>query len=485
MRTRLLLFLSTLLVYAYFFQGYGSNQGAHFDTARAIVERGTFRIDQYWLQDMFGPGFTGDVSFNDQKEVYSAKPPGLPLVVAPFYAAVYHIERALGIDFSTKRVATINLHLCTIWGSGLAGAILAVAMYGYLRSRGMTEPQSILLSAGFAFGSLVFAYSGMLVAQPLLAMCLFVAWRLIDGEGKLTAARATSAGVLLGIAALAEISCAPAIPAYLIAAWLRRRSAVLYLLPGLLAAAAVQMTYQHFAFGSPFNSSYTRVYPVFMQQGQILGHIGWPDPRRLYWLSIHPVRGLLYCCPIFFIAIIALWSPRDRSPGAPRRTSWIVPAAVIGVYLAFNFTYNAWTAGWGTGPRYLVPALPFMLAVAVQGYRRYPRIATALIAISVANMFAVAAVGTQWGIKDIFGKPRGDDPVAESFLTLTKRIVAHDPGGTNLGLRVGIKSLWTLIPPGIVVASVFAWAAALKLRERRIQTSETDVGVTPSAEAVG
>ena len=53
--------------------------------------------------------------------------------------------------------------------------------------------------------------------------------------------------------------------------------------------------------GSPFASSYSRVDPQYIHQGQLLGHFDWPDIRRLWWLSFHPVRGLLYCCPILII----------------------------------------------------------------------------------------------------------------------------------------------------------------------------------------
>jgi len=53
----------------------------------------------------------------------------------------------------------------------------------------------------------------------------------------------------------------------------------------------------------------------------------------------------------------------------------------------------------------------------------------------------------------------GDDPVAGSFLTLTKRLIARSRASTNLGLEMGIPGLWSLIPPLLVVATLAIWIA--------------------------
>ena len=450
MRSDLLLFLATLFVYGYFFQGYGYNQDAHFDTVRAIVERHTLEITPY-IADPYGPGFTGDVSRAGDR-VYSSKPPGLALVVLPCYAVTYAIERAMGIDPTTDSNVTANQWLCTVWGSVLPGAILAVSLRRYFRRRGMSGADSLLLAGGFAFGSLMFPYAGMLVTQTLMAACLFIAWRLIEDPNP-TDARAAIAGALLGLSLLAEISAAPLVLVYLFVAWTRRRRAALCFLIGPILAVIVLLIYQCIAFGGVFASSYSRVNPNYQDRGLLLGHFNLPDPRMLYWLSLHPVRGLFYCCPIFFIPILSV-----LARGAEiARKDWIIPAAVIANFLLFNLTFHGWTGGFGTGPRYLIPTLPFIMAFAPAGYRRFPRICVALILISVAAMLAVTAVRVQWEA-NLFGPPRGYDPVAESFVSLTKyRHIARDRGSSNLGLLLGLRGMWSLLPPLLVIA---AWVAS-------------------------
>jgi hypothetical protein len=460
-RSEASLFLAVLFVYAYFFQGYGYNQDAHFDTVRAIVERGTLEIGPY-VADPYGPGFTGDVSRVDER-VYSSKPPGLALVVLPAYAIVYGVERVLGIDPTTAEHVTVNQWLCTIWAGALPGAVLAVALFRYFRRRrGLGECESLLLATGFAFGTLMFPYGGMLITQTLMAMCLFVAWMLIDDESA-TDARATVAGLLLGITLLAEISAAPLVLVYALVTWLRRPRAAVGLLIGPAAAVIILLIYQRLVFGGALSSSYSRVNPDYLQPDLFLGHFHWPDLRRLYWLSIHPVRGLLYCCPILFIPILAFLAPRDWT--WPRRHG-LIPAAVIADFLLFNLTYHGWTGGFGVGPRYLVPALPFMMVFAPAGYRRFPRISLVLIIISVAAMLAVTAVRAQWEA-NLYGPPRGYDPVAESLLSLTKyRHVARDRGSSNLGLTIGLRNLWSLTPPLLIIAAVAAWIVRCSRHER-------------------
>jgi hypothetical protein len=98
--------------------------------------------------------------------------------------------------------------------------------------------------------------------------------------------------------------------------------------------------------------------------------------------------------------------------------------------------------------------------------KKFPRISITLIAISVLSMLAVTAVRVQWRIEDIHGPPVGDDPVAGSFLTLTKRLIARSRASTNLGLEMGIPGLWSLLPPLLVVAIIAMWIARLRFRSR-------------------
>ena len=76
-------FLVALISTAYFFNGGGQNQNANFDLARALVEQGSIRIDDY--RDN-----TIDVSFAGG-HFYSNKAPGVSFLAAIPYAAIHAI----------------------------------------------------------------------------------------------------------------------------------------------------------------------------------------------------------------------------------------------------------------------------------------------------------------------------------------------------------------------------------------------------------
>src|SRR5207247_901478 len=128
-----LLFLATIFVYAWFFQGFGFNQNAHFDTVRALVEHHTFEITPYVAAGQ--PTYTGDVAFvgaggaggaGVNQRLVSSKPPGLPIVCAPVYLVAFAIERGAGIDINQPRIVQLNKYLATVWGSAAPAALLVV-----------------------------------------------------------------------------------------------------------------------------------------------------------------------------------------------------------------------------------------------------------------------------------------------------------------------------------------------------------------------
>src|SRR3954451_200706 len=72
-----------------------------------------------------------------------------------------------------------------------------------------------------------------------------------------------------------------------------------------------------------------------------------------------------------------------------RRSAPIVSMLVVAAVLLVNLSYPEWTGGWSTGPRLLVPLIPFaMLPVAglMAGNSRWARVARTIAA-------ALAAVG--------------------------------------------------------------------------------------------
>jgi hypothetical protein len=334
------------------------------------------------------------------------------------------------------------LYLLSLWGSAIPAALLVVGLFDRFRAK-LPSHDAMLLAAGFAFGSFVLPYSGMLMVHVAVAAMLFFAWRLVDeGHSSLLA------GGLIGLAITFDISVSPLVAVY---AWLAattrgRRDGIEFLIGPCVGVGAI-LIYQRVFFGGFLATPHGFEKEVFVHKHLFLGHFDWPDPRRLYWLTLHPLRGVLYLCPIFVLPLLSLLAPR-----LPDRRA-ILPLLVVAYFLLFNLTFDGWTGGWGAGPRYLIPATPFLFVFVAPALTRFRVLVIALIAVSMLNMLAITAVRAQFPAAT-FGPPSTDNPAVECLVCVRKNQLAHDPGSFNWGLRMGMKGKWSLIPPLLVIGSM-------------------------------
>jgi len=378
-----LLFAVTALSYAYFFQGGGWNQNAHFDTVRALVERGTLEITAYASN-------TGDVSTIGSR-VFSNKPPGLALVAAPFHFLATKIEQALGCDRRDPRVITANAHLVAFVVSGLPAALLIVALFLEFCDQGAPLGDATLLAAAGGWGTLLLPYAGLAMTHNLVALCLFVALLAVRRRAA-TRRHLVLAGALLAVASLADYLVWPLILALVVFLALSNpgeRLHSLWLLPGPLLAGITLLALNRVTFGEFWVTSYSHQAETFTQHGLLFGVFDWPQLERLYWLTFHPFRGLFTICPALIVSLLAF--------GHPRRVAELVlknrlALVVIAYLFLFNLSFNGWTGGWGIGPRYLIPVIPFILLFAWQGWQSAGRLGSVLLLASVGLMVAASAV---------------------------------------------------------------------------------------------
>ena len=75
-----------------------------------------------------------------------------------------------------------------------------------------------------------------------------------------------------------------------------------------------------------------------------------------------------------------------------RRLEIAVGLSIFLSYLAMNASFNAWHGGFAFGPRYLVPAIPFVAFGLVPAFHRWPRVTAAAAAASIAVCLAATAI---------------------------------------------------------------------------------------------
>jgi len=437
------------ILYACFFQGPGWNQNSQFDSIRAIVEEGRFDITDFASN-------TGDVGYYDGR-VYSNKLPGMSFLGAPFYWAMYRAERLVWPNPNSKPlVTTRNAYVLTFLLSGVPGVILLLILFHHFRRRGASTWEAFFLASAFGGGSLLLPYSGVMMNHILIACLLFGAWHLLSGP-ELTPRCAAIAGLLSGLGVLTESLATPVSALFLGYLLMRNRRNAAMFLTGLIPISLLLAGYDFLCFGNIFVTDLTVESQEFTHTGYLFGVLQWPQPMRIYWLTLHPFRGLFYCCPVLLIGLLSLrWPPRIRA-ASPKT---LVALLVVGGFFSFNMTFNYWASGASFGPRYLMPATPFLYSFALTGYRRFPIVSGCLAAISAVFVLAPTAVGVM--IPSVDGAP--PPPLVNPVFDCIRQLLAGQLLASSLpGKLLGLRGLWCLVPLLLVFLAFcrFAWRVRL------------------------
>jgi hypothetical protein len=197
------------------------------------------------------------------------------------------------------------------------------------------------------------------------------------------------AGLLAGLAVLIEYQAAVVIAAVAAYTALAGARALGRYVTGLLPGLALLGLYDRLAFGSPFHLSYRYVSQQFASQ-QAGGFFGIGAPS---WHAVSLVlvgnRGLLVDAPVLVLAAAGLVLLARAGFVAEAVTC----AAVTVAFLVLEFGYFDPYGGDSPGPRFFIPALPFLVLGLAPAFARF-RLATSVLA--AASVVASTAVLLTW-----------------------------------------------------------------------------------------
>lgn len=251
---------------------------------------------------------------------------------------------------------------------------LAALLLGlWARSLGFGLRAAIVLALIYALATAAWPYAGTFLSEPLSAVVLLAAalaisrWHRLREQGRGHAALAL-AGLLSGLSLhvhLLNLAAIPCLLAYaLVPSWragslVRERNAwALALGLGTLAVVGL-LASQWWRFGDPFESGRLGRY----------GH--WRDPfEGLLAMLVAPGRSVWIYSPPLVLAALAWNELRRRDPD----TAYFVLAVAL-VRLVLVACRSDWRGGWGIGPRYLVPIVPFMLLPLIVWLERWRELA--------------------------------------------------------------------------------------------------------------
>lgn len=397
--------------------------GLHFATnvvretylALSLGERASIRVDEYlglhpdlfeipgrgsYINNNPGASMLGAVPYAIARPAVDALFRAAPQLVAPKPAAAYDDPRPNRTRFmneARERGLDVKLGLAAaIMHAGLMaplGALAAVLVFGFFRSRTGDERLAVGAALLYAFATPIFFRSAFLNQNAVLAHATLGAFLLLAGTGArgatglLRDGRLFLAGLLLGVGIVSDYSGVPIAVAFgvwtLVQGWRAggvagalRGGAVLT--AGALGPLLVLLAYQWAAFGHPLFPA-QRYMPA--TRYSVEGWNGFTVPTLdLLWRNLFDLRyGLFAFAPLLAAGLAAPFV--RRGPEGPTRAELGLILGVFAALWLFNSANAFANLQWNTGVRYMVPAGALLFFAAFPVLRRMPPLAAGLLVL--------------------------------------------------------------------------------------------------------
>jgi hypothetical protein len=396
-RCYILLFILFFVSYGYFFQGGGWNQNGRIYLTQAIINYGTFTIDEF-KEDSPEMEFanSGDWAFYNG-HYYCNKSPGLSMLAVPSFALAQGLLKHI-IPGQTERQVLFSAYfsnLMTVVPMSALLSLLVFHVFYHFFSAGIGN--ALILAFGFGFGTLAFPYSTAFYCHQPASFCSFASFVLAMHLRRENLRRKQiigfCAGTFAGLGVLIEPSCIfllGAVALYLV--WFKEsRRYIMLFMAGCIPAVFVQMFYNWVCFGQPLASSYAYSNDAVMWkvQGSLFSV---PRVRTILNLLFSPYRGLFFSSPLLLMALPgAVFFFKEKAG----RAEALLCAVVSIWFVAFIASFFAWHGGSAPGPRYLLPAYPYLFLMAGFSLIRLPRIFKITGIVSLGINLSITAVGIE------------------------------------------------------------------------------------------
>jgi len=413
-RQAVLVFILLLFVYSYFisFPNVNWNINSRLGLIFALVHEGRFTIDSFHDQP---DTFTNDKAFYNG-HYYSDKAIGSSLLGALVYLPFYWFAKLFKTEFDFYSLR----YVLTFFVVGIPSALAGCLMYRLCEHLSQDRWHAYVTTIAIMVGTMSFPFSTLLFGHQLAAALLFITFfMMVRIKLNPQSHRAPSAfliGLLLGVTLITEYTTMVVVLPligyyfYVLSSEKLWRTPSLVVLPvvGGLGPIALYLIYNTLCFGSPFSNAYSYVMDEF-REGMTRGFMGIGRPRLdvLYYITIHPVRGLFIQSPVLIAALVGFFSILKSQQW---RVEGILAAFALVAYLLVNAGYFVWWGGWSFGPRHLIPMLPFLCLPLIFFPKRFFPIVVVLTVVSIVHMIIATAFSPLTPPKFLSLLLKGDAP---------------------------------------------------------------------------
>ncbi len=323
----------------------GGDGRATLATSLSLATHQTLAIDPQFASD---EGYAPRAKIGVDGRAYGKAGLGLPIVELPFVAVALFISW-LGVPEAQALAAVLSLL------NPLLTVCTAIAVFRLCRSMDCGPAAALPVTVAYSLGTLAWVYAGVDGTEPLQALCLALALLLLvkyRSEGN--ARWLPGSGFALVFAIVTKPANAVLIPAfgmYVILICRAGRRSLRAAAPLLLRFAyPVALCLLFLAwlnwirFGSIWETGY---------EPQAFTNRLWAG---VYGLVFSFNKGIVSYTPLVLLVPVGLaLMARQRAEAA------LIALASLSYVCLFAKFYN-WGAGWGWGPRYLVPILPLLMS---------------------------------------------------------------------------------------------------------------------------